>query len=517
MSGGLVLLTGASGYVGGRLQQVLEAEGRSLRCMARRPEHFPRRVGTGTEVVAGDVLDPPSLAGALRGVHTAYYLIHSMASSRDYAARDRAGAKAFARAAKQAGVRRIIYLGGLGQGDDLSEHLASRHEVGRILRESGVPTIEFRASIVIGSGSLSFELVRALVEKLPAMVTPSWVSTPTQPIGIEDLIAYLVSALDQRGDESMVYEIGGPDRVSYGDLMREYARLRGLRRVMLPVPALTPRLSSLWLGLVSPVHARVGRELIDGVRNETVVRDDRALRDFPIRPRGIRAVLARALVNEDDAFAATRWSDALSSQRTPSTWGGARFGSRRVDSRAVWLDCSPEQAFLPIARIGGETGWYFGNLLWRLRGFLDLLAGGPGMRRGRRDPGTLLPGDPLDFWRVEAVEPGRLLRLAAEMRMPGRAWLQFEVTPAGCGSVVRQTALFDPVGVGGLLYWYALWGVHQLVFAGMLRGIARAARCSWRDGRPALPPPPAPCPPSRLRAPAPPHLTRTASAPPTPR
>jgi uncharacterized protein YbjT (DUF2867 family) len=475
VSAGLVLLTGASGYVGGRLRRALEAGGRPLRCMARRPEHLRPRVAAGTEVVAGDVLDPPSLDLALRGVHTAYYLIHSMATSRDYAENDRRGAEAFAKAAREAGVHRIIYLGGLGEGDRLSRHLASRQEVGRILRESGVPTTEFRASIVIGSGSLSFELVRALVEKLPAMVTPSWVETPTQPIGIEDLVAYLTAAIDLPSGESVVYEIGGPDQVSYGDLMREYARLRGLRRLMVRVPVLTPRLSSLWLALVSPVYAGVGRELIDGVRNATVVHDDRALSDFDVRPRGIRDVLARALANEDLEFAATRWSDALSAQRSPRDWGGVTFGSRRVDSRAAWVDCAPDVAFGPIARIGGDTGWYYGNRLWRLRGLLDLAVGGPGLRRGRREPAAVAVGDALDFWRVEAIEPGRLLRLAAEMRVPGRAWLQFEVTRENGGSLIRQTALFDPVGLGGLLYWYALWGIHQLVFAGMLRNIARAA------------------------------------------
>ena len=250
---GLILLTGASGYVGGRLRRALEAGGQPLRCMARRPEHLRARVAAATEVVAGDVLDPHSLDEALRGVHTAYYLIHSMATSRDYAENDRRGAESFATAARNAGVQRIVYLGALGQGEGLSHHLASRQEVGRILRESGVPTVEFRASIVIGSGSLSFELVRALVEKLPAMVTPSWVDTPTQPIGIEDLVAYLRAALDLPAGDSVLYEIGGPDRVSYGDLMREYGRLRGLRRVMVRVPVLTPRLSSLWLALVSPV------------------------------------------------------------------------------------------------------------------------------------------------------------------------------------------------------------------------------------------------------------------------
>jgi uncharacterized protein YbjT (DUF2867 family) len=426
-------------------------------------------------VVVGDVLDPASLAPALEGVHTAYYLIHSMGSGREYARSDRDGAGSFAAAARLAGIARIVYLGALGHGDRLSRHLASRQEVGRILRDSGVPTVEFRASIVIGSGSLSFELVRALVEKLPVMVTPSWVDTPTQPIGIEDLVAYLVAALELPNDKSAIYEIGGPDRVSYGDLMREYGRVRGLQRRMLRVPVLTPRLSSRWLGLVTPLYAEVGRELIEGVRNETVVRDTRALQDFAVRPRPVREALARALVNEDLSFAATRWSDALSSGRVDRSWGGVRFGSRRVDSRAAWVDCPPREAFRPIERIGGKTGWYYGDRLWRLRGLLDRLVGGIGMRRGRRDADTLRPGEALDFWRVEAVEPGHLLRLVAEMRVPGRAWLQFEVTPEQGGSLIRQTAVFDPVGLFGLVYWYGLWGIHQLVFAGMLRNIARTA------------------------------------------
>jgi uncharacterized protein YbjT (DUF2867 family) len=469
----LTLLTGASGYVGGRLRRALEDRQLPLRCLARRPEYLRPKVGSGTEVVPGDVLDADSLAAALRGVHTAYYLVHSMASSRDYADKDRRGAELFASAARASGVRRIIYLGGLGRGKDLSRHLASRQEVGRVLRDSGVPTIEFRASIVIGSGSVSFELVRGLVERLPLMITPAWVDTPTQPIGVEDLVDYLIAALDQPVGDSVIYEIGGPDRVSYGDLMREYGRLRGLRRVMFRVPVLSPRLSSLWLGLVTPVYAQVGRELIDGVRNPTIVEDDRALRDFDLRPRGVSAVLQRALVNEDLGFAATRWSDALSAQRELRSWGGVRFGSRRVDSRAAWVPRPPELAFRPIAQIGGRAGWYYGNMLWRLRGLLDLVFGGPGMRRGR--PERLRVGEAVDFWRVEALESDRLLRLAAEMRLPGRAWLQFEVTPENDGCLIRQTAIFDPVGVAGLLYWYGLWGIHRLLFAGMLRRIARAA------------------------------------------
>ena len=477
----MILLTGATGYVGGRLLRALEASGRRVRCLARRPEFLTARVSATTEVVQGDVLDLESLRDALRDVHMAYYLVHSMAAGRSYADDDRRGATAFAAAARDAGVRRIVYLGGLGDGERLSPHLESRQEVGRILRDSGVPTVEFRASIVIGSGSLSFEVIRALVEKLPVMVTPRWVHTRTQPIGIEDLISYLIEALDHPLERGAVYEIGGPDRVSYGDLMRQYAGLRNLKRVMIPVPVLTPRLSSLWLALVSPIYARVGRELIGGLRNETVVRNERALEAFHVRPRGVRQSLARALANEDSAFAATRWSDALSAHRRAPTWGGLKFGSRLVDSRVAWVSRTPDQAFRPIARIGGKAGWYYGNRLWRLRGALDWLAGGPGMRRGRRDPEALMPGDTLDFWRVEAVEPGRLLRLTAEMRLPGRAWLQFEVTGQASGSLIRQTALFDPVGLAGLVYWYGLWAVHQLVFAGMLRSIVREAEMGVED------------------------------------
>jgi uncharacterized protein YbjT (DUF2867 family) len=482
----LVLLTGATGYVGGRLLRALEAQGRPVRCLARRPEYLTPRVAKSTEVVAGDVLQPATLPPALRGVDTACYLIHSMAAGGSYAEDDRRGAEAFAAAAREAGVRRIVYLGGLGGGERLSEHLASRQEVGTIFRRSGVPTVEFRASIVLGSGSLSFELIRALVEKLPVMITPGWVRTRTQPIGIEDLVAYLVAALDLPGGAEGVYEIGGPDQVSYGDLMREYAARRGLRRFMIPVPVLSPRLSSLWLALVSPVYARVGRELVAGLRNETVVRDPSALAVFPIRPRGVPEALGRALSNEDLAFAATRWSDALSAHRAPPSWGGIKFGSRLVDSRAVRVSVPPARAFRAVARIGGGAGWYYGNALWRLRGMLDRLAGGPGLRRGRKDPESLAPGDTVDFWRVEAVEPGRLLRLLAEMRLPGRAWLQFEVTPEGSGSLIRQTALFDPVGVAGLLYWYSLWLVHQLVFGGMLRNLARAAEREEADGEASL-------------------------------
>jgi uncharacterized protein YbjT (DUF2867 family) len=470
----LILLTGATGYVGGRLLYALETAGYRVRCITRHPKALSQRIAKKTEILKGDVLEAPSLPVGMVGVHTAYYLVHSMASPNSFEKEDAQGASAFAASALDAGVKRIIYLGGLGSGTGLSAHLRSRQEVGRILRESGVPTIEFRASIVIGSGSASFEMMRALVEKLPVMTTPRWVKTRTQPIAIEDVIAYLIEALDLEINGSRIFEIGGYDQVSYLDLMKEYSHQRGLKRWMIPVPVLSPRLSSLWLGLVTPVYARVGRELVDSLRNETIVRDPSAGDVFAIRPRGYREALKRALANEDREFAETRWSDAFSSLRISPRSGGINFGRRIVNSRSVRVPFPPAIAFRPIERLGGKTGWYFGNWLWRIRGLLDLLFGGAGLRRSRRDPDRLFAGDTVDFWRVEEIRRDHLLRLAAEMRLPGRAWLQFEIEANGSGSVVRQTAIFDPVGVLGQTYWYLLYPMHRFVFAGMLGGIVRA-------------------------------------------
>jgi uncharacterized protein YbjT (DUF2867 family) len=471
-----ILLTGATGYIGGRLLKVLEHTTYPLRCLARRPQFLQARVAPATEVVSGDMLDQISLAQAMHGVHTAYYLVHSMGSTTAFETADRQAAHHFAKVAKQAGVQRLIYLGGLGDGQsNLSPHLRSRQEVGDILRQAGVPVIEFRSSIVIGSGSLSFEIIRALVERLPMMITPRWVSMPTQPIAIEDVLAYLLAALELPGHDSRVFEIGGADQVCYGDIMREYARQRGLRRLMVPVPVLTPRLSSLWLGLVTPVYARIGRQLIDSLRNATVVQDATARTVFALRPMGVRQAIARALAHEDHEFAETRWSDALSTLGARPSWGGVRFGTRLVDSRVAYVQKPPALAFRPLCVIGGTTGWYYANWLWQLRGFMDLLVGGVGLRRGRRDPNWVVPGDTVDFWRVEAFEPARRLRLMAEMKLPGRAWLEFEVEGSATISLIRQTAIFDPVGLWGQLYWYALYPLHSLIFAGMLRHIARAS------------------------------------------
>jgi len=471
----LILLTGATGYVGGRLLHALENHGYHVRCIARRPQALQGRAGVNTEVVLGDCFMPESLGAALAGVHTAYYLVHSMGTAGSFEEKDRQAAINFAKAAHQAKVQRIIYLGGLGEGA-LSLHLRSRQEVGEALNSTGVEVIEFRASIVIGSGSLSFEIIRALVERLPVMICPAWVSMAAQPIGIEDLVSYLVEALNLPEQGRRIIEIGGADRVSYEDIMREYARQRNLRRLMISVPVLTPRLSSLWLGLVTPVYARIGRKLVDSIRNPTVVRDPMALTLFSVRPQGVREIIVRAIVNEDREFAATKWSDALSSRGEESSWGGVRFGNRIVDSREVSVHCSTKSAFRPIRRIGGETGWYYGDWLWQVRGFVDLLFGGVGVRRGRRDPEMLQVGDSLDFWRVEAFEANKSLLLAAEMKLPGRAWLEFVVEDKGKISLIRQTAIFDPIGVGGLMYWYLLYPVHKLMFGKMLQAIAAACR-----------------------------------------
>jgi uncharacterized protein YbjT (DUF2867 family) len=473
-----ILITGGTGYVGGRLIPLLRDRvgAERLRLMARKPDYLRARVGDDLEIVAGDVKKPDTLTEALVGVDTAYYLIHSMGSGGDFEDQDRIAARNFANAAKAEGVKRIVYLGGLGEEDEsLSKHLRSRHEVGSVLQESGAQVIEYRASIIIGSGSLSFELIRALVQKLPVMICPKWVSTQAQPIAIEDVLAYLTCALDHEPGKSKVYEIGGPDQVSYGDLIREYARQRGLKRLMIPVPFLSARLSSLWLGLVTPVYATIGRKLVESLKNPTVVNDKSALEAFPLRPMSLSAAIERALSKEDSEFASTRWQDAVSSSQALRRFGGEQFGNRLVDCRTLYVNMPPEQAFAPIQRIGGKTGWYYGNFLWRIRGFMDLLVGGPGLRRGRRHPVELNVGDTLDCWRVEKIDAPRVLRLYAEMRLPGRAWLEFSITPKNGGSEITQTAMFDPVGLFGLCYWYSIWPLHQFIFTGMLRRIGEAA------------------------------------------
>ncbi|MEI8135564.1 MAG: SDR family oxidoreductase [bacterium] len=472
----LILLTGATGYVGGRLLRILEREGYRIRCIARHPEYLKDKVSAATDISQGDVMDRASLERAMVGVTIAYYLVHSMGSSGSFEEQDRLGAQNFSEAASAAGVQRIIYLGGLGdESHELSPHLRSRQEVGKILRNSGIPVVEFRASIVIGAGSLSFEMIRSLVERLPLMVIPKWAAMPAQPIAIDDLLSYLIAGLEIPALKSQVYEIGGSDIVSYADIMKAYARKRGVKLRMISVPVLTPSLSSLWLALITPLYARIGRKLIQSIVHSTIVHDTSAIEIFNIHPVGIEAALEGAIQSEEKDFAATRWSSALSSTGVHRSWGGVRFGSRLVDSRIAKLPISAPEAFKPIERIGGKTGWYAWNRLWQIRGFLDSLIGGVGLRRGRLSSERIQVGDTLDFWRVEAIEQNSLLRLSAEMKLPGRAWLEFEVTGNDKNSTIRQTATFDPLGIIGLAYWYALYPIHQFVFQGMLDGIVNAA------------------------------------------
>ncbi len=472
---GRILLTGATGYVGGRLLKSLESKGFAVRCLARRPEFLKAKTGPSTEVVQGDFLDGASLERAMDGIDTAFYLVHSMGTAGAFDEEETRSARNFVKAAQKNKIAKIIYLGGLSHGTKLSPHLKSREAVGAILRESGIPVIEFRASIIIGSGSLSFEMIRSLMDRLPIMTTPRWVRVLAQPIAIEDVVSYLVQAAELSAEKNRMFEIGGPDKVSYLDLMKEYGRQKGLKRVIIPVPVLSPGLSSLWLGLVTPLYARVGRKLIESMRHETVVEDDAALRVFSVRPMPVREAIERALKNEDQDFAATRWSDALSSSRKQVSWGGVKFGPRLVETNSIAIQAPAGKVFAAVTAIGGKNGWYGANWMWQLRGAVDVLIGGVGMRRGRKDAQSLSVGDTLDWWRVEAMEPGVLLRLVAEMKLPGRAWLQFEIKKEAAVTRLYQTALFDPCGLGGLIYWYALYPVHRFVFTRMLKGLARAA------------------------------------------
>jgi uncharacterized protein YbjT (DUF2867 family) len=474
-TGRLVLVTAATGYIGSRLLGALARTGYRVRASARSPEKI--RDLAGVEVFRADALDPDAVRDSMNDVDTAFYLVHTLGGGSGYAERDRAAAQIFAEAAREAGVRRIVYLGGLGEASSsLSEHLSSRQEVGRVLASTGIPVIEFRASIVIGTGSTSFEMIRNLVEKLPVMTTPKWVRMDAQPIAISDVLSYLEAAIELPTPTSAhtVYEIGGTDLVSYGDLLRLYARRRGLRRLVIPVPVLSPGLSGWWLYLFTPREATVGRQLAESLRFPTVVSDDAAARDFPsISPIGATEAVDRAFAAEDTQFAEIRWSEELRGATTPVSL--MREG-RYVDSRTIHVECPPEAAFDPIACIGGERGWYAFDTLWDIRGFIDILFGGPGHRRGRRDQYALVEGDHLEWWRVETVRPPRLLRLHAEMRIPGAGWLQYELDGDDEGTLVRQTAIFDAKGVLGRAYWYLVLPFHHFVFEGTLKGIDRECR-----------------------------------------
>jgi uncharacterized protein YbjT (DUF2867 family) len=479
-----VFLTGATGYVGGRLAPRLLEAGYRVRCLVRSERKLKARPWASdprVEVIEGNILDIDRVAEGLRGCLAAYYLVHSMlVAGDDYAEHDRKLAAAFAEAADRAGVPRIVYLGGLGEiGDDLSQHLASRREVEAVLENAPVPVTVFRAAMIIGSGSASFEILRYLVERLPVMVTPRWVSTECQPISIRNVVNYMVSCLDVPETVGQTLDIGGPDVLTYRRLMEIMAEELGLRhRFVVPVPVLTPRLSSLWIHLVTPVSARIARPLAEGLRNRVVCRDARADRLMPQKLLTVREAIAASLGQTRRAAVETTWTDAGVLPGDPD-WAGGTLYTDRVQ---MMVDASPEVTFHAVCRVGGGHGYYFADWLWRIRGAMDLVIGGPGLRRGRRHPDELSFGDALDFWRVMEISPPEALRLRAEMKLPGEAELEFEITPADVRETtlssrcrLRQTARFKPKGLLGVLYWYAVLPFHGFVFRGMIQGIRREA------------------------------------------
>ncbi|NUS13847.1 MAG: SDR family oxidoreductase [Streptomyces sp.] len=487
-AGPLCLVTGATGYIGGRLVPELLDAGYRVRCLARTPVKLRDHPWAGrVDVVAGDVTDEASVRAAMAGADVAYYLVHSLGGGRDFEETDRRAARIFGEQARAAGVRRIVYLGGLAPRGvperELSPHLRSRADVGAVLLASGVPATVLRAAVVIGSGSASFEMLRYLTERLPVMVTPSWVRTRLQPVGVRDVLRLLVGSAAMPADVSRGFDVGGPDVLTYRDLMRRYAAVAGLpRRLIVPVPVLTPRLSSLWVGLVTPVPAAVARPLAESLRHEVVCHEHdiaRYVPDPPGGPLGVDRALELALRRVREAQVSTRWSSAAvpgapsDPLPTDPDWAG---GSLYTDRRQVLVDASPEDLWRVIEGIGGEHGWYSLPPAWAVRGLLDRLAGGVGLRRGRRDAHRLRVGDSLDFWRVEEIERGRLLRLRAEMRLPGLAWLELRADRDTQGRTrYRQRAVFHPRGLLGHAYWWSIAPFHAAVFGGMARNIARAA------------------------------------------
>jgi uncharacterized protein YbjT (DUF2867 family) len=516
-----VLVTGSTGYIGGRLVPELLAHGHEVRCAARTPAKLDDRPWRDqVEVAEVDVFEPDTLDAACRGVDAVYFLVHSMDGKGDFEAKDRQAAANVRDAAAANGVQRIVYLGGLGRTDDedLSSHLRSRQQVGRVLADGPVPVTELRAAIIIGSGSASFEMLRHLVEVLPVMTTPRWVSTRCQPIAVRDMLHYLVAVLDEPATAGEILEVGGPDVMTYAELMQTYAELAGLRkRIILPVPVLTPGLSSLWVGLVTPLPPGLARPLVDSLVNEVVVRDDRIQGMIPRATIPFREAVRMALTRIQDLEVATTWASAggtgsrskpVGEERaapggTPEDpqpedpkWSG---GTVFADERSVHSEAPPEPMFAAVCSIGGRSGYHSPKWMWQIRGLLDQLVGGIGLRRGRRHPTDLAVGEVVDFWRVEALERPALLRLRAEMKVPGEAWLEFRITPEAGGSRLEQRARFHPRGLWGRLYWACLVPFHGLIFPRMARRLAAEAQRFAEHGVTADGSPPPPSPRRRLR------------------
>jgi uncharacterized protein YbjT (DUF2867 family) len=485
----LVLVLGASGYVGGRLVPRLLETGYRVRCLAREPRKLAGAPWADrVEIVAGDLLEAESLPAACEDVDAVFYLVHMMGTNPDFERADRVAARHVASAASRAGVERIVYLGGLGEDSAASSsHLRSRAEVGRILLDGDVPTTVLRAAVIIGSGSASFEMLRHLVDKLPVMITPRWVRTRVQPIAISDVLRYLVGVLEQRDDEDHVYDIGGPEVLTYLEMMRRYARVAGLApRLIVQVPVLTPALSSYWVNLVTPVPFGLAKQLVRSLSVEVVAAPggEDIRRVVPDELLSYDEAVTLALRRVRDREVATSWREAARAARSPAEpypgdpdWSG---GTLLSDVRTVTAHATAGELFTTVSAVGGEGGWPAHGWAWRVRGLFDQIIGGVGLRRGRRDPHRLRVGDTLDFWRVEDLreprngQPGAL-RLQAEMRLPGRAWLEWRITPHDGRVELRQRALFAPRGLVGRLYWWALVPFHRMIFSGMATELARRA------------------------------------------
>jgi uncharacterized protein YbjT (DUF2867 family) len=469
-----ILIFGATGYIGGRLVPRLLERGHQLRLLVRDPRKVSGKGWKDVEVLEGDILRPETLPPAFKDIDYVYYLVHSMSgSASNFEKQDRSAAWNIVTLCQINNVKRVIYLGGLGKRNgSQSPHLRSRHEVGDILRAGNVPVTEFRAAVIIGSGSVSFEMIHHLVNRLPVMICPRWVGVRTQPIGIRDVIRYLYESIEKPHTSGKIYDIGGPDILTYGDMMTTVADVLGLKRLLIPVPLLTPRLSSLWVNLVTPVPSQLARILIESLRHETVCESDEALRDFGFSPMDFKSAVKLALERARKHEVETVWTAASLQHEKPYI----DPSHLREDIRIVDADVSPDVLFSVVSSLGGSKGWLYANRLWQIRGFIDKQLGGVGLRRGRRHPDQLIAGDALDFWRVEEYIQNKKIVLRAEMKVWGNAWLEFLIEPQGpYTSKLTQTARYYPRGLTGFIYWYLIYPIHIFVFRGMARAIVKEA------------------------------------------